>query len=183
MDWYSIVKLLHIVCAIVWVGGGFTLVLLGVLAELSGDVQGKLQALRASGELGGKLFAPMSMLTLVFGLTMCAFWVGFSDLWILIGLAGYATTFCIGMFVFKPTGERIGKTIAEHGVTAEVLADGQRILRVARFDYAVMIVVVADMVLKPTAQDIAVLACMALIIAAGAVLALGGSRSLATAQA
>ncbi|WP_292091826.1 hypothetical protein [Mesorhizobium sp.] len=49
----------------------------------------------------------MSMLTLAFGLIMCWFSVGFSDLWILIGLAGYATTFCIGMFIFKPTADRM----------------------------------------------------------------------------
>lgn len=33
MDWYPIIKFLHIVSATVWVGGGFTLMLLGVLAD------------------------------------------------------------------------------------------------------------------------------------------------------
>ncbi|TGR94949.1 DUF2269 family protein, partial [bacterium M00.F.Ca.ET.191.01.1.1] len=85
MDWYSIVKFLHVVSATLWVGGGFALFLLGLLAERAGNVEGKLQAMRATGQLGNRYFAPMSMLTLLFGLIMCAFWVGFSDLWILIG--------------------------------------------------------------------------------------------------
>ena len=178
MDWYSIVKFLHIVSATLWVGGGFVLFLLGVLAERAGNVEDKLQAMRASGQLGGRFFAPMSMLTLLFGLIMCAFWVGFSDLWIIIGLVGYATTFSIGMFIFKPTGERMGTMIAKGGVTPSVLAIGQRMMSAARFDYAVMLVIVADMVLKPTMHDVGILAGMVLVLVAGATLAFGGSRRL-----
>ncbi|TSE03722.1 DUF2269 family protein [Mesorhizobium intechi] len=178
MDWYSIVKFLHVVSAILWVGGGFVLFLLGVLAERAGNIEDKLQAIRASGQLGGRFFAPMSMLTLIFGLIMCGFWVGFSDLWIMIGLAGYATTFSVGMLIFKPTGERMGAMIANEGITPAVLAIGQRMMSAARFDYAVMLVIVADMVLKPTARDIGILAGMALVIAAGATLAFGGNRRL-----
>ncbi|TPK54894.1 DUF2269 family protein [Mesorhizobium sp. B2-4-19] len=178
MDWYSIVKFLHVTSAILWVGGGFVLFLLGVLAERAGNIEDKLQAIRASGQLGGRFFAPMSMLTLIFGLIMCGFWVGFSDLWIIIGLAGYATTFSIGMLIFKPTGERMGAMIANEGITPAVLAIGQRMMSAARFDYAVMLVIVADMVLKPTMHDIGILAGMSLVMAAGAILAFGGSRRL-----
>lgn len=178
MDWYSIVKFLHIVSATLWVGGGFVLFLLGVMAERAGNIEEKLQAMRASGQLGSRFFAPMSMLTLLFGLIMCSFWVGFTDLWILIGLAGYATTFSIGMFIFKPTGERMGAMIAKDGITPEVLAIGQRMMSAARFDYAVMLVILADMALKPTVHDIGVLAGMAMVLAAGAMLAMGGSRRM-----
>jgi len=183
MDWYSIVKFLHIVSATLWVGGGFVLFLLGVLAERAGNIEDKLQAMRASGQLGGRFFAPMSMLTLLFGLIMCAFWVGFSDLWIIIGLVGYATTFSIGMFIFKPTGERMGAMIAKEGVTPSVLAIGQRMMSAARFDYAVMLVIVADMVLKPTMHDVGILAGMILVLVVGATLTFGGSRRLAESAA
>ncbi|WP_095089540.1 DUF2269 family protein [Mesorhizobium sophorae] len=178
MDWYSIVKFLHVVTAILWVGGGFVLFLLGVLAERAGNIEDKLQAMRASGQLGSRFFAPMSMLTLIFGLIMCSFWVGFSDLWIIIGLVGYATTFSIGMFIFKPTGERMGAMIAKDGITPAVLAIGQRMMSAARFDYAVMLVVIADMVLKPTVHDIGILAGMVLVVVVGATLALGVDRRL-----
>lgn len=178
MDWYSIVKFPHITSAVLWVGGGFVLFLLGVLAERAGNIEEKLQAMRASGQLGGRFFAPMSMLTLIFGLIMCGFWVGFSELWIIIGLVGYATTFSIGMFIFKPTGERMGAMIAKEGVTPAVLAIGQRMMSAARFDYAVMLVIIADMVLKPTAHDLGILAGMALVVVLGAGLAFGGSRMM-----
>ncbi|MBZ9675578.1 hypothetical protein [Mesorhizobium sp. ES1-1] len=178
MDLYSIVKFFHIVSAILWVGGGFVLFLLGMLAERGGNIEDKLWAIRASGQLGGRFFAPLSMLTLLFGLVMCGFWVGFSELWIVIGLAGYATTFSIGMFIFKPTGERMGAMIAAEGITPAALAMAQRMMSVARFDYAAMLVVIADMVLKPTVHDIGILAGMLLVLVAGATLALGGNRRL-----
>ena len=183
MDWYSIVKFLHVVSAVLWVGGGFVLFLLGMLAERAGNIEEKLQAMRASGRLGSRFFAPMSMLTLIFGLVMCAFWVGFSELWIVIGLVGYATTFSIGMLIFKPTGERIGGMIAKDGVTPAVLAIGQRMMSWARLDYAVMLAIIADMVLKPTVHDIGILAGMAMVIALGAALAFGGGRQLAPSAA
>ncbi|TGP53672.1 DUF2269 family protein [bacterium M00.F.Ca.ET.230.01.1.1] len=178
MDWYSIVKFLHVVSAILWVGGGFVLFLLGVLAERSGNIEDKLQAMRATGQLGSKFFAPMSMLTLTFGLVMCGFWVGFTELWIVVGLVGYATTFSIGTLVFKPTGERIGAMIAKDGVTPAALAIGQRMMKWARLDYAVMLVIIADMVMKPTLHDIGILAGMAMVVALGAAFAFGGSRQM-----
>jgi len=180
MDWYSIVKFLHIVSATLWVGGGFVLFLLCVLAERAGNIEDKLQAIRASGQLGGRFFAPLSMLTLVFGLIMCGLWIGFSELWVAIGLVGYATTFSIGMFIFKPTGERMGAMIAKDGVTPAVLGTGQRMMNWARLDYAVMLAIIADMVLKPTVHDIGILAGMAMVIALGAAFAFGGSRQLMT---
>lgn len=176
MDFYSLVKFLHVVASILWVGGGFVLILLAVRAERAGNVDGMLQSMRAVGELGNRLFAPMSMATLVLGLIMCWFWVGFRDLWVMIGLAGYATTFLIGTRIFKPTADRMAGMIARDGVTPAVLEQGRRILRVARFDYAVMLVIIAAMVLKPTLSDLPVLAGMAVVLAAGAWAAFGKQR-------
>jgi uncharacterized membrane protein len=185
MDWYSLVKFLHIVSAVVWVGGGFALMLLALRGERANNIDVMLQSMRATGELGNRLFAPMSMLTFVFGFVMCWFWVGFSDLWVIIGLAGYLVTFTVGMTVFKPTADRMAKMIAAEGVTPRVLDLGQHVLRFARLDYSVMLVIVADMVLKPTGDDVLVLGAMALVLAAGIAMALGlvGSRRLTPAPA
>ncbi|WP_315924641.1 DUF2269 family protein [Mesorhizobium sp. SP-1A] len=175
MDWYSIVKFLHIVCALIWVGGGFTLMLLAARAERAGNIESMLQAMRATGELGNRLFAPLSLATLAFGLVMCGFWAGFSELWIVIGLAGYFVTFSVGMLVFKPTADRMGRMIAKDGLTPAALAQGRRILSAARFDYSVMLVIIADMVLKPTLDDRFVLGGMALVMLGGAALALSNN--------
>ena len=56
---------------------------------------------------------------------------------------------------------------------------GRRILRVARFDYTVMLIVVADMVLKPTSGDTGILAAMVLVLVVGAVAAFAPARQTA----
>jgi uncharacterized membrane protein len=183
MDWYSIVKFGHVICALLWVGGGFAMILNGVLADRAGDAEATMRAIRMSSDLGGRLMVPASMLTLVFGLVMCWFWVGFSDLWIIIGLAGYAATFLVGLFYFKPVSERLAATVERDGVTPAALADGRAMLRVARFDYSVMLIVVADMVLKPTASDTATLTAMALVLLAGTAFAFAPRSGAAASQA
>ncbi len=183
MDWYSIVKFGHVICALIWVGGGFAMVLNGVLADRAGDAEGTMRAIRLSADLGGKLMVPASALTLVFGLVLSWFWAGFTDLWIVIGLVGYAGTFLIGLFYFKPTSERLAALVERDGVTPAALADGRAMLRVARFDYALMLVVVADMVMKPTFADTATLSAMAVVLLVGAAFAFGPRGEVAQSEA
>lgn len=183
MDWYSIVKFGHVICALLWVGGGFAMLLNGILADRAGDPEGTMRAIRMSSDLGGRLMVPASMLTLVFGLVMCWFWVGFSDLWIIIGLAGYAATFFVGLFYFKPVSERLAASVEREGVTPAALADGRAMLSVARFDYTVMLVVVADMVLKPTSTDVATLTVMAIALLAGTAFAFAPRGGVAESEA
>lgn len=183
MDFYSLVKFLHVIASVLWAGGGFALILLAVRADRAGDIDGMLRAMRSVGELGNKLFVPASLATLVLGLIMCWFWVGFRDLWIMIGLAGYATTFLVGVRIFQPTADRMAAIIAKDGVTPAALEQGRRILKVARFDYAVMLVIIADMVFKPTLSDLPVLAVMALVLGGGAWAAFGKQRQLAVSAA
>ncbi|TIS59171.1 DUF2269 family protein [Mesorhizobium sp.] len=183
MDWYSTVKFLHIVSATVWVGGGFTLMLLGVLADRADDRENVMFIMRTVAQLGNKLFAPMSILTLLFGLVMAWFWVGFSNLWIVIGLCGFAAAFLTGTFVFKPTADKMLAHIEKEGVSPAAMHLARRMLAFGKIDYAVMLVVVADMALKPTLNDTAILGGMVMVLAAGVAMALGGARRLSPAHA
>lgn len=181
MDLYSIVKFLHVLFAVVWVGGGFAIMLLAIRADRAGDIDGMLRTMRATGELGNRLFLPASLLTLLSGLVLCWFWLGFGDLWVVIGLAGFFTTAMIGSTIFKPTADRMSRMIAADGVTPGALAVGRGMLRIARLDYTIMLIVLADMVLKPTSGDSAILAAMAVALFAGLYAAFGPSGR--TAQA
>ena len=67
-----------------------------------------------------------------------------------VGLIGYAMTMFTGIAVLSPQAKRITELAASKGPTApETLAAIRRIMLVARFDVAVLLVVVADMVTKP----------------------------------
>lgn len=183
MDWYSIIKFLHIVSATVWVGGGFTLMLLGVRANRANDPESLMFIMRTVARIGNTLFMPASVLTLLFGLVMAWFWVGFSQLWIVIGLCGFAAAFATGTFVFKPTADKMLPMIDRDGMSPVAMDLARRMLAFGKLDYCVMLVVVADMVLKPTLRDTAILGVMALVLAAGLAMALGGVRRLSPAAA
>jgi uncharacterized membrane protein len=70
--------------------------------------------------------------------------------WIIFGLVGYAVTFLTGLLVLGPQAKRIGQLLETKGPeAAETQAAISRILRTARVDEEVLLLVVADMVLKP----------------------------------
>lgn len=182
MDAYSIVKFLHVICAIAWVGGGLTLLYHSVLsARASGEME-TLKTLDVMNGLGKAWFVPASMLTLLTGVATTVLGGLWLELWVILGLAGFASTFLTGLLIIEPVGRRIGAAAGE-GRMEEALAQGQRLLSVAKFDYTVMLVVVADMVLKPHWSDVPVLAAFVLAIGAGAWFFLLGGRMPVRAQA
>ena len=168
MDIYLLLKFLHVVSAVVWVGGGLCRTVLGVCASSRKDDAEMLRVVGNVAFLANRWFIPWSLLTLVFGLVAAYLGSLYSQLWIMLGLAGFASTFLTGALVLGPLSEKIRQLKAE-GKDNEAFPIGRTLLQAAKFDYVVMLVVIADMVLKPGFGDLATIAVMALILVAGAV--------------
>jgi uncharacterized membrane protein len=150
-DWYALFKLVHVVGAVVWVGGGLTLTILAMRAERSSDPGEMATIARQAAFAGERIFAPVGLLVFLMGIAMVInlHW-GWGTTWIVIGLVGYAVTFLTGLLVLGPQAKRIGQLIETKGAeAAETQAAIQRILLLARIDMGVLLLVVADMVLKP----------------------------------
>ena len=133
--------------------------------------RGELGAMRAAlstASLGKRWFLPASLLTLVFGAITTALGNLWDQPWIILGLAGAAATFLTGILVFEPTARKLAELMAE-GREAEALVAGRTMLRISKFDYTVMFLIVADMVLKPDWSSYTTLGAMAAILVAGAV--------------
>ena len=181
MDLYTVFKFLHVLTALAWVGGGLTLLAASMLAERAEGETALFKMLDIMNLLGKTWFVPASFLTVVFGAIAATFGGLWGDFWVLLGLAGFASTFFTGLLVIEPTGRKLASLVAS-GRTDAALAAGRQMMRIARFDYTVMFVVVLDMVFKPGWTDFVVIAIMALIIAAGAIAFLGlGQRDTAAA--
>ncbi len=177
MDLYTIFKFLHVMTALAWVGGGLTLLAASIVASRSQGDEGLFKILELMNGLGKTWFVPASMLTVIFGAIATTFGGMWGDAWVIVGLAGFASTFLTGLLLIEPTGRRIAGFLAE-GRTVEAASAGRQLMQVIRFDYTVMFVVIMDMVFKPGWSDIVLLAIMALIVAVGGVLFLAaGSRS------
>jgi uncharacterized membrane protein len=172
---YDAFLFLHITAAIIWVGSGFLLHVLAFRAERANDPAGQMKVLNDMGALGNTLFVPASLAALVFGLAMVIDgpW-SFSDLWIVLGLSGFAATFGIGLFILKPRGEQIGAVIRrDGGISPEAIAKGRQLTIIGRFDAVVLFLVVAVMALKPTIDDVGILAALAVVLVGSAALIFG----------
>jgi uncharacterized membrane protein len=75
---------------------------------------------------------------------------GWGTFWIDAGLVGYALTFVTGIAVLSPLAKKIKVSAEQNGPEhPETIALIDRILLIGRFDAAVLLLVIADMVTKP----------------------------------
>jgi uncharacterized membrane protein len=149
--WFAVFKLIHVGVAIFWVGGGLLLTVLAIRAERTADPDQLATIARQAAFAGEKLFAPAGLVVLAMGITMVInHHIGFGTTWVDIGLVGYALTFTTGVAVLAPLARRIVTLTDTVGAAApETQAVIKRILLVARIDVGVLLIVVADMLMKP----------------------------------
>jgi len=178
---YDIYLFIHILAAVAWVGGGFTLVLLGLWATRARDDTATQIVVGAAAKLAKRLFIPASLVVLAMGILMIVDgpW-SFSYLWLVLGLSGFLATSITGATVLGPLSERISAMIEADGFTDTARAESERLLTLARLDYVVLFLVIFDMAVKPTGDDVGVLVFMALVLVVGGGLILIRARSLAS---
>jgi uncharacterized membrane protein len=156
MDTYELLLFLHVTCAIVWLGAAMTFGMLSIKAERSGNPM-EMKGLSENAQwLTPRLFIPASLLTLVFGILLVleSDFYGFDQLWIVLGLGGFAATFVLGLGFIEPTAKKIDAAIETHGPTSpEAQRLGRRISLLTRFDLVILYAIVAVMAGKPTGDD------------------------------
>lgn len=150
-NWYAIFRAVHVVLAVFWVGGGVTLTVLGLKAERATDPREIATLANQAAFVGEKFFAPSGLVVLLMGIAMVLNGdLGWNHFWVIAGLVGYAATFVTGLVVLSPLAKRVERVVQAHGPEhPEAQALIRRILLVARVDVSVLLLVVADMVLKP----------------------------------
>jgi uncharacterized membrane protein len=150
-NWYGLFKVVHVLGAVIWVGGGTLLAILAMRAERSSDPREIATLARQAAFVGERVFAPVGLLVFLMGIGMVInLHLGFGTSWITIALIGYVITFLTGLLVLGPQAKRIGQLMETKGPdAAETQAAIQRILVLSRIDVGVLLLVVADMVLKP----------------------------------
>jgi uncharacterized membrane protein len=152
-NWYALFKAAHVLFAVIWVGGGVTIVIHAIRAQRTDDHQMLAVIAKQAAFLGEKVFAPLGLLTFLAGIAMMlnTSW-GWGHFWIVAGLIGYASTFTVGIGVLSPLAKKIDASAETNGPShPETLALIDRIMLIVRFDIAVLALVIVDMVTKPFA--------------------------------
>jgi uncharacterized membrane protein len=150
-SWYFTFKAVHVSFAAIWIGGGFLLTVLGLVAERENDPVQLAAVARQAAMVGQKLFSPAAGIVLIAGIAMMinTNW-GWGHFWITAGLVGFASSFVTGIAVLAPRSKRLHELMQTAGPTApETQAAIKSILLIARFDMAVLLLVIIDMVVKP----------------------------------
>jgi uncharacterized membrane protein len=180
VTYYEVLLFVHVLGVAIWLGTGFALLVFGDRFGRAGDNQA-LQSLFGQSEwLATRIFIPVSLTALITGILLVIEgpWA-FDQLWVLLGLAGFAATFLTGLLMIKPESERIAAELARDGMTTDAArAIGSMFAR-QRIDYTVLALVVADMTLKPTGDDVLTLVLMAAVLAAVVALVVRSERGSA----
>jgi uncharacterized membrane protein len=149
---YEVLLLLHIIAAITWVGGAIMINFLATQIRRAGDETMLTVFLRQTEWTGKSIFPISAFAVLALGVSMVAVneaWT-VGQLWIVLALVGVGITLIGGAAFFGPESARIGRLVAERGAAdSEVHRRIQRLIMLSRLDLLLLLLIVADMVIKP----------------------------------
>lgn len=169
MTTFEILRFVHIASAILWVGGGIGLALGAEFVRHKRGPAAMFPVVDAAALMGPVFFVPISFLTLMTGAIAAFMGASFSQLWVILGLAGAAVTFLTGLLVMKPRIEEIAGLQVDGQAEGEImLSRTLELMTLIRFDHLVLLLVVACMVLKPGPTDVGMLVGMGSILFLGA---------------
>jgi uncharacterized membrane protein len=175
MTWYTFFKSIHVITAVIWVGGAAMIQAFAFRIIRTGDGKRQADFAKDSEIVGMRVFVPASVVLVLaaIGLMVNGNW-SWGQNWTVLGLIAFALSFVTGAAFLGPEGGRIAAVIEKEGPnSAEAQARIRRILTVSRCELILLVAVIVNMVVKPTGQPgwfWGMLAVMALGIAAVVVL-------------
>ena len=135
MSLYEALKTLHVLAIAIWVGAAFLQLVLSERARVGGGDRAGILADMAFA--GTRLFPFASLAAMLTGIALVieADSVDFGDLWVLLAIAGWLIS------------SVIGAVFLDRAIKAGAL---ERAIGLGRLDFAILVLVIADMVIKPT---------------------------------
>jgi uncharacterized membrane protein len=142
----------HIIAAVLWVGGAFTIQVLAIRAARP-NARIQLASLAAEIEwVGTRLFIPSSLILVIFGFLLVGKGDWDYDVWIVFAIGVWLASFLVGAGFLGPQSGKLSEDIERHGPdSAQALGRLQRIFLVSRIELLFLLLVVLDMALKPGA--------------------------------
>ena len=148
---YEYLLFIHVLMAIVWVGGSIHLQIIGTRLQAANDPLRMAQFARQTEWIGTRVLSPASVLIVIAGVFMVLDRYSFEDLWFIIGIAGFLYSFINGAFFLGPLSGKTGKLMEERGPEdPEIQGNIRRLFTLSRIELVILIVVVWAMTVKPT---------------------------------
>ena len=141
----------HVLAAVIWVGGSLAMHILGRRVLRRGQGQEICEFSKEINTVALRLYAPTSLILLIAGRGLVPeAGYEFSQLWVILGLAGWLFSFVVGIAYNGPQDKRLQALVAEKGTEDPGVADNvRRALTVNSVEVLILLLVVVDMTTKP----------------------------------
>lgn len=163
MSWYALFRFLHIVSAIMFVGGLFARQVVRAYARKASDVKIFAELSLGAGRIERLMIIPGNMAVIIFGVVVAVildapifgFLQGASANWLLVSNLLLATGFIIVPFIFVPRGKIfdtiLAQALSEGRITTDLLAalDDPVVKMAHIYEEVMVLVVIGLMVFKP----------------------------------
>jgi uncharacterized membrane protein len=147
---YELIKYVHILCAIVWVGGAFYAQLLALQVAKSTDPTDLPKLGRHIEFLGTRIFLPASILLFIAGMIMTTQRWSFQQTWISIAIVLWLFSALVGSLYLGPRSKRVAELFESDGPTSVAgRALLGKLFLVSRVELVSFLVIIALMVAKP----------------------------------
>ena len=149
---YNVLKALHVVSIVIWVGGDVTLTTLGIVFERRKDAGALAELGKMGAWVGTRIYTPALFATLGLGLALVEkYSYGWDSFFLDFALGGWIVAGLVGVGFVGPELGRIDRAAQQHGPeSAEVGRRVKRLFTVFRFDTALLLLITIDMVAKPS---------------------------------
>jgi uncharacterized membrane protein len=149
---YQLLLYVHILSAIVWVGGAIYAQLLAVRVSRASDPAELPMVARHTAYLGLRVFLPASLLIIITGVVMTLQAWNFGQTWIAVAVALWVVSAGLGGIYVGPRVAKVSALFEAEGPTsasARSLLD--RLFLVSRLELVSFFVIIGLMVFKPGA--------------------------------
>ncbi len=147
---YTALKSLHVIAAIVWLGGGIATTVLTARLRAARDPVVAVRMAANFAFLGTRVFTPASILLILTGFAMIAEGDLEFELWVILGLVAWLASSINGGAFLGPQSQKLADMQADPAPDAQAVDAGlKRLMTFARIDATILLLVIVDMVVKP----------------------------------
>jgi uncharacterized membrane protein len=148
---YEFLLTIHVLAAVIWVGGGLAMHILGRRVLKRGNPQEIFEFSNEINTVAMRLYAPTALILLIAGVLLVnEAGYEFSQLWITLAFIGWAFSFIVGIGYYGPQDKKLQALVATDGPAAPgVVRNVRQALLVNSVEQLILFLIVIDMTTKP----------------------------------
>jgi len=150
---YEFLLTIHVLAAVIWVGGAITVHVLARRVLKRGDGEEIYKFSKEINTVAMRMYAPLALILLVAGILLVnEAGYEFSQAWISIAFVGWGISFLLGVGYYGPQDKKLQRLVAAEGPQASgVAANVRQAIFVNQIELLILVLIVIDMTVKPGA--------------------------------